>query len=79
MTGFLTVIDNFLRPHKFFQDLIADFNTGTTKNIRSHAVADKGVSKPGAGSRRGRILRSEVCFETPSHMHSLCCCRKISE
>ena len=29
-------------------------------------MADPGISKPGARSRLGRILRSWVCFEAPS-------------
>ena len=31
----------------------------------SFVVADPGISKPGGGG--GRILRSGVCFDTPSH------------
>ena len=31
-------------------------------------VADPGISKLGAQSRRGRIPRSGVCFEAPSHI-----------
>ena len=67
MTGFLTVTDNFSRPLKFFQVLIADTNTGTTKNIRFHWRI-KEFQNWGALSRRGKILRSGVCFETPSHI-----------
>ena len=36
---------------------------------QTSAVADPGISKPGARSRRGGILRSGVCFDAPSQIH----------
>ena len=39
---------------------------------RLETVADPGISKPGGGggrSRLGRILRSGVWFNAPSHIH----------
>ena len=43
-----------------------------TKNHRDNDIlsgADPEISKRGGGrSRRGRILRSKVCFDAPSHI-----------
>ena len=42
-------------------------------------MADPGISKHGARSRGGRIFRSGVCFDAPSHMPYMFAARLVNK
>ena len=42
-------------------------------------MADPGISKHGARSRGGRIFRSGVCFDAPSHMPYMFAARVVNK